>query len=86
MKRYDGYVESVASSHFCLFGAGSSEGSVDKHNLIRIESWTTLLSITLENSLWPIWWYIKTFTHSTYSNSDGVNTWSQDCNKIIFFI
>lgn len=51
MKRYDDYVESVASSHFGLFGAGSSDGSVDKHNLIRIESWTTLSSITLENSL-----------------------------------
>lgn len=26
---YDYYVESVVLSHFCLFGAGSSEGSVD---------------------------------------------------------
>lgn len=31
------YVESVASSHFCLFGAGSAEGSVDEQNLFN---WT----------------------------------------------
>lgn len=59
--RYDDHVESVASSHFCLFGAGSSESSVGKQN-VRTESCATLFSTKLEISLWPIWLYIKTHT------------------------
>lgn len=31
----NGHVESGASSHFCLFGAGSSEGSVDRKRLLK---------------------------------------------------
>lgn len=31
----DDYVESEASSHFCLFAAGSAEDSVDKQDVLN---------------------------------------------------